>query len=413
MSVIIKKFFEDYKIIPAETSVIFKDNMDRPIHRWFLYAEGFSNEFVTHYFNKYLISEGHTIYEPFMGSGTVGVCSKLQNINSIGVELNPLMHFIAETKTGFERIDLKIANELINYLIFPDNPTISPPDFLANTKHFLPSIMMEVLKIKEAVWQLPGCLEKSLFKLAFGNILLRCSNAKRVPSFGYKNKTNLSTTLPAELFFKSLDNILEDINLYNATKLGHVKAVNADSRIQHFASDSADIAITSPPYANGIDYVTDYQLEMGWLEFINSEEKKQLRDNMIAYDKTRSFILRNFYSHGEYYIEDNLAKIISQLQLRSSDYWKKDIHLVLLKYFDDMYKVFLNTYNILKKGSRFILVVGDSLFNGVYVPTDILLAIMGEKIGFNLESIELARSRRSGQNRSFKLRETIITLKKV
>lgn len=406
------KTIEDYTISPAETSVIFKDNMDQPIHRWFHYAEGFSNEFVHHYFDKYHIDSNKAVFEPFMGSGTVGLCSKLSNINSFGVELNPLMHFISTVKTNFENYSLDIIKDLRKALIFPDSPSIVPPSFLKNEKHFTPEMLTEVLRIKEAVFNLPELAEKDIFKIAFANILLKSSNAKRVPSFGYKTKKNLDIQLPLQLFNESLDNIIRDIKTVENTPVGKVNIVMGDSRVNHFEPNSADIALTSPPYANGIDYVTDYQLEMGWLDLINKEEKARLRDGMVAYDKTRTGVLKEFYNQNDFYREENLMKVINQLEEMSSNYWKKDIHLVLLKYFDDMYKVLKNTYDILKKDSRFILVVGDSLFNNVYVPADLLIGITGEQVGFEFESIQIARTRYSGQNRSFKLRETIVTLKK-
>jgi len=57
-------------------------------------------------------------------------------------------------------------------------------------------------------------------------------------------------------------------------------------------------------------------------------------------------------------------------------------------------------------------VVGDSLLAGAYVPGDLILARLGASLGFSIESVEIARSRRSGQRRSFVLRESIVTLRK-
>lgn len=408
----VNKMNLDYDIIKAKSSVIFKDNIDMPIHRWFHYAEGFSNEFVDECFDKYNIKENNTVFEPFMGSGTVGVCAKLRNINAVGIELSPLMYLISSIKTNFEKYNTEKIYDLEKSIVFPTNTSITPPDFLKNDKHFLPEVLDEVLKIKEAVWNLPNCNEKDLFKLAFANTLLDSSNAKRIPSFGYKKKNNLDIELPYKIFTESLKTITNDINSLKDKQLGNVKIVLGDSRTPYFEKESADIAITSPPYANGIDYVTDYQLEMGWLELIDVESKKELRDSMIAYDKTRVSVLREFYENGNFYKEKNLMDIVYKLQETSKNYWKPDIHLVILKYFDDMYKIFQNTYNILKTGGRFILVVADSLFNNIYVPADLLLAKLGENVGFEVETIELARDRYSGQNRSFKLRETIVTLRK-
>jgi DNA modification methylase len=406
------KHYESMITNKSTSSVIFRDNMDMPIHRWFHYAEGFSNEFVNSCLEQNNVLPGDLVYEPFMGSGTVGVSAKLKGIDAIGVELSPLMYFVSSIKNNFETYEIENIEHLKEKFTLPIKTTLQPPKFLKNEKHFDVNILERILCIKEAVWKLPDVKEKDIFKLAFANILLKSSNAKRIPSFGYKKKSNLDTSLPIDLFNELLEMIVKDIKRMKKSKLGNVEIVKGDSRQMHFKEDIANIAITSPPYANGIDYVTDYQLEMGWLELIDVDSRRLLRDGMVAYDKTRVKILRDFYNTKDYYDEENLMTVVKELEGISKDYWKKDIHLVVLKYFNDMYEVFMNTYNILKKDAKFILVLGDSLFKDVYVPADLLLAIMGEKVGFTIEAIELARDRYSGQNRSFRLRETILTLKK-
>src|SRR5699024_10566356 len=230
MQITNNKSLEDYSITSAETSVIFKDNMNQPIHRWFLYTQGFSNEFVNFYFDKYKIDSSKSVYDPFMGSGTVGLCSKFNKINSFGVELNPFMHFISSINTNFDKYSIKTTKKLLN------------------EKHFLPEILIEILKIKQAIFSLPEVPEKDLMKLAFSNILLKSSNAQRFPSFGYKKKKNLTPELPYELFYSSIENIINDIEMMSKDNLATVDIKKGDSREQHFPDNSADIAITSPPY---------------------------------------------------------------------------------------------------------------------------------------------------------------------
>jgi hypothetical protein len=85
---------------------------------------------------------------------------------------------------------------------------------------------------------------------------------------------------------------------------------------------------------------------------------------------------------------------------------------IVHKYFDDMYKVMKIVIKSLKRNGRFILVVGDSLIADVYVPTDLILAKIGMELGLSIEKIEKARNRHSGQIRNYRLRETVVTLKK-
>ncbi len=96
--------------------------------------------------------------------------------------------------------------------------------------------------------------------------------------------------------------------------------------------------------------------------------------------------------------------------VRRGAYRRQDMPYIVHKYFADMYNIMKNVVSSLKSGGRFILVVGDSLIADVYVPTDLLIAKIGLDLGLKIEKIEKARERRSGQIRSYRLRESIITL---
>ena len=93
-------------------------------------------------------------------------------------------------------------------------------------------------------------------------------------------------------------------------------------------------------------------------------------------------------------------------------YRRDDMHAVVHRYFADLRPVLDGLFRALVPGGRFVVVVGDSLLAGVYVPGDLLLARLGVTCGFRVESVEVARPRRSGQRRSFELRESIVTLER-
>ena len=89
---------------------------------------------------------------------------------------------------------------------------------------------------------------------------------------------------------------------------------------------------------------------------------------------------------------------------------RRDNADIMRKYFSDMHSVMHRTIAAVRPGGKIVMVVGDSLMAGVYVPTDLILAKMGKDEGLKIESVEKARNRRSGQQRDYKLRETVITL---
>jgi len=292
----------------------FLKNSDERVHRWSPYVQGFSSEFGQRTIENYK-SYYHSpiIFDPFAGSGTVLVQSKLNHNEVYGVELNPLLHFIARTKINTWQVN---------------------PDRLLNISANLPS------------------------------------NGE------YK----------APEFLKS----------------------------EH--KNSYDLVITSPPYMNGLDYVMNYKIEMGWLGFAeNHKQLKKVKDDMVVCDNVSKGLLQNFHNENQRYTNDWLEEIklnIKQNIEQRGSYRRPDMPDIVHKYFDDLYIIMNNVAAAINYGRRFILVVGDSLIADVYVPTDLLLARIGKKIGLSIEKIEKARNRRSGQIRSYKLRESIVTLKK-
>ena len=177
-----------------------------------------------------------------------------------------------------------------------------------------------------------------------------------------------------------------------------------------------DLIITSPPYMNGLDYVMNYKIEMAWLGFTKgTKDAKKIKDSLVVCDNVSKGLIQTFARSNYKYTNDWLDKIksgIAENIERRGNYRRKDMPHIVHKYFDDMYKVMKNVIKSLKPKGRFILVVGDSLIADVYVPTDLLLARMGTELDLHIEKIERARNRRSGQVRSYRLRETILTLRK-
>ena len=87
------------EIIDKRQPIQFQRNSKELLHRWSPYVQGFSALFVQktldEYKNEY---SSPVIFVPFAGSGTVLVQSMLNNLDVYGLELNPLLHFIAKTK---------------------------------------------------------------------------------------------------------------------------------------------------------------------------------------------------------------------------------------------------------------------------------------------------------------------------
>jgi hypothetical protein len=84
-----------------------------------------------------------------------------------------------------------------------------------------------------------------------------------------------------------------------------------------------------------------------------------------------------------------------------------------------MFKSMTEIYNGLKKGGFCVIIVSNSAYGGVIVPTDLLLAKFAKHLGFNVSSIDVARniitsSQQYKETEKYRgyLRESIIYLEK-
>jgi DNA modification methylase len=404
-------------------TIQFSPNHNERIHGWAPYVQGFSASFVQSIIDRYVEEYSDPfIMDPFSGCGTVLVQAKLNGIKSFGVELNPLLQFVADTKVN--SWDISPEEIITVYKSLRYNKSGNSPSFLKSHLHFRNGVLDNLLKIKQAINSfIPKGNEqekiKNILRLAFSAILIDSSNLKRSPCLGYDKTKDVRDDAPMVLFDKKVHQISDDIRLLQRDMAKYLKTrchIELGNSATFEFSDKYDLVITSPPYMNGMDYVINYKIEMAWLDFVeNSSEAKKIKDEMVVCDNVSKGLIRRFSEkNGRYtneWIENIKHDITKGIRIRGN-YRRKDMPEIVHKYFDDMYHIMKNVARAINKKGRFILVIGDSLIADVYVPTDLIIAKIGNDLGLEVESIELARNRRSGQVRSYKLRETVLTLKK-
>jgi len=87
---------------------------------------------------------------------------------------------------------------------------------------------------------------------------------------------------------------------------------------------------------------------------------------------------------------DLIADIISTFNV-----WNKNIPDMLRGYFDDMFELLKNLKQVLIKGAKYYIVVANSGYKGILVPTDLLIADIAKNLGYSVNNIFCARKIRS------------------
>jgi tRNA G10 N-methylase Trm11 len=74
---------------------------DRAIHDWYRFVLSFPPHLVRDYVQRFGLSEGSCVLDPFCGTGTTLVECKRLGVNSVGLEANPMPWFATNSKVDW------------------------------------------------------------------------------------------------------------------------------------------------------------------------------------------------------------------------------------------------------------------------------------------------------------------------
>ncbi len=404
---------------------------ERPIHRWFRYREGFSPALFDH-----LKTKG-TRLDPFCGCGTTLVESARSGVRAYGIDVNPLATFITTTKTTpvnkRESVEFKrlTHQSLKSYRRF--GPAQAPAFPLIN-KIFLPESLETLLRLRAFIDTVTSPRVRALLHLAWVSILEDCSNAfKEGNGLKYRNKRRRpgryetvpdSTWIPKYFgisvrrfvenrWKEQCDAIASDLSdhpLPNSATTKVVTGSSLDARNLRF-DEPASLAVFSPPYANRFDYFEAFKVELWMGGFVNAASelgvlrKTSMRSHLAAArgasDSTWS----------------RLSPFLSAMDSSASSV-RMGIKAALAGYFDDTRTLLRGLHAALAPRATVAVVVGNSAYARSIIPTDTLVARIGQEEGYDVERVLVARHLHvSSQQRAHLgsldeyMRESVVVLK--
>lgn len=386
--------------------VHWRGNTALPIHRWYKYREGYSPELIEK------LNLGNKILDPFAGSGSIMVGAAQLDRESVGIDVSPLATFITKVKVT-PLTDLQVASlrefvEQPNRLLAFD-PWPTPALKIAH-KMFEPAILEALLRIRRAIeaWSDDQAVHDFLL-LAWISILesvgsyfkegngIKYRNKKR-NAVGYSVRTDGVWQLERfgedqkaftlHSFARHLSQMIKDAETawvsQPAWKPQAIHTGSATVVMPRLPDQAFDSVIFSPPYANRFDYFEATKVEMWFGGFVKSYADL----NKLRKQSMRSHLGSALGDTD--YVNEDLESLIS-LMNQDSYAAKTRVPSLLRGYFEDMKNVLTQCRRVTKTGSRTYVVVGNSAYAGVIMPTDSLCAQVALTSGFRNAKLHVVR----------------------
>lgn len=406
------------KILPSE--VTFKAGKNEPFQRWYPYIEGYSPSFVKTLIESNNISNT-LIYEPFAGTGTTILASDSMGLNTIYSEINPLLRSLISAKIDVQSLskdkrtilasELSIAYDNIIHSLGPIDVELKRAysDVFGASKYFDDTVLNLILQLSYRIKEQENYLIRNLLNIAVCAILVPISLLKKQGDLRFKTKKELLTEVKniSDVLPIKIKEICEDITNFDYQLSASHKCISPNAKsIGEVSSKPIGAVITSPPYLNGTNYIRNTKLELWFLGHLKTDtDLRILRDQILTSginDVKSSYC--SAYSICE--LSPLLNKVIIELKEKAYD---KRIPLMAVCYFNEMMQVFYGLTSKLKNNACVLIDLGDSIFSNIHIPTDKILIELLETVGYNLESNQVLRTRRS-RNGSV-LSQFLITLK--
>ena len=157
--------------------------------------------------------------------------------------------------------------------------------------------------------------------------------------------------------------------------------------------------VTSPPYLNNYHYARNTRPQLYWLDLISSpKEQRPLEEGnfgtfwQIAREKDHVALV---FEHR------SLERILSGLRKLSPEkgqYGGRGWANYAASYFNDCDRLLIALKRVLARGGTGVIVVGNSILQGINVPVQDIIGDIAKMRGLTLEGIYQLRNKRVGDS---------------
>lgn len=382
----------------ADYTYRFNDRVAR--HGWLRLTPAYSVRIVEELLDRH--PDSTRVFDPFCGTGTTALSAIQRDADALTIDINPFLVWLTRAKTArYSPKSLTAVGRTAGDAVRRATDTATdapPPPAIHNISRWWGAAEIDFLcRLKAAIGHLTEgeAAVSDLLRVAFCRTLMRLSNAAfnhQSMSFRATRPRRLLERNATEVFLSDVEYVLEGARQEPA---GRAAVLRGDAlEGVPGAVESIDLVITSPPYANRMSYVRELRPYMYWTDYLrHSRDAGELDWKTVG--GTWGIATSRL---SDWEMNTTPHSTVASLAERIRGTGKTHSAILanyVAKYFSDMNSHFRSLAPMLDRNATVHYVVGNSVFYGVLVPTEEILADMLDIAGFSEVTIRAIRKRNS------------------
>ena len=367
------------------------------LHSLHAFAARFPAQLPRHFIEG-LSNPGDLILDPMAGSGATMVEGWLLGRRVLGLDLDPLAVRLSKAKTTWiDPITIQAAGQRVldnawlsvqtgdplpAFLQLLDEPTMKFLNFW-----FQEDTQRELAALAQAIRQEYDPTVRRMLEVLFSSVIVtKSGGVSMARDLAHSRPHRVADKVPASPLarfktqVKRAQRAFMELSCRPSTDSS---VLLSDCRQMPLTSASVDLIVTSPPYANALDYMRAHKFSLVWLDesvewlgrhraqYIGSERWREIEGVTLPVP-----------------VRECVACLAEQDPSKAR---------VLDKYFKDISLAILEMHRVLRTGKAALIVVGPSTMRGLRIATHDYVAAISEQAGFEVVAVErraLDRDRR-------------------
>ena len=381
-------------IIAAKLSYLLDQDLsftggDRPhpLHAIHAFAAKFPAQLPRHFIEG-LSEPGELVLDPMAGSGSTMLEGWLTGRKVVGVDLDPLAARQCRAKTTWvapgvveetgqrvladARRRVEVDHPLESFRGELDDATNAFLDYW-----FLPETQVELAALAVEIREEADPILRNLLEVLFSaTIVTKSGGVSRARDLAHSRPHRVADKRPRSPFRMFDNQVRHAARAFAETPdMGGERGdvIAADSRNLPLADNSVDLIVTSPPYANALDYMRAHKFSLVWL----GQRVSELSG------------LRGKYIGAERQSGDEAVPLPGDAQhaIASLSEVDRPKSRVLARYLREMRQAIGEMHRVLRPARAAIIVVGPSTMRGQRIATQDYLAGIAEQVGFGVVGV--------------------------